>query len=298
MTIETDYKLYSDVAIPGMISGLGNPQVLPFVNRVGATLETWTITPPATPDANADYKLTIAGLMVKFRTGDSTTTAQLGTGLYNAIRSSPEVFRLIDATLNGTTGVITLKSRFLNTPFTPTVNAGETTADLVAAKTVSAGSVAAIPFGRFVGRKSAYEFNNSYVNTSPLPVGECSLIDSAAAFSGGGYNVLGITMSTHAIERKDYGPAMKNAEYQSLDILNVLTHTNDIKGIWVECVEADITSNDPCYIAVGTGNQGKASKTASGNVNASTYAQFVSPAIQSVGYNLVLVQFRRPGIAA
>ena len=110
VTGQTNFSRYMPVALPGMLSGIGTNQIFPHTNTLSA-LDTVTVTPPDTVDNSTLYKLTINGTTISFTTDSSATTAELGAGLYAAIRVDPIVYGLVDAALNTGTGVITLTAR-------------------------------------------------------------------------------------------------------------------------------------------------------------------------------------------
>lgn len=281
---QTSYKRYMDHALPGVIEGMGPYRGLPYSNSQGGAQAVYTITPPATVDPNTTYRLNIGTVPIKFTTGAGTTAAQLGAGLHGQIRTNPEAYRLVDTELNASTGVITATVRFVNMPLSIVPLSSETTNDLVVANTIPPGtSGIVIPFGRFVGRKANYEVN-PVTGDSPA-----TLIDSAAAFDAGGYEVLGITMKTFT-EKVGRFEATQSG-YKYMQVMNVLDHCGTIEGIWTEAVEPDIKRTDPVYISITDGS--KVTKNPSGNLSLGSRAKFQSDCIQSAGYNMVLVYFNR-----
>lgn len=281
---QTHYRRYMDHTLPGIIEGMGPYRGLPYTNSQGGAQAVYTVTPPATVDANATYRLNVGTVPIKFTTGTGTTPAQLGAGLHGQIRTDPEAFRLVDTNLDPATGVITLTVRFVNMGLSITANSSDTTNDLVIANTVPPGvEGAVIPFGRFVGRKADYEVD-PVTGDSPA-----SLIDNANAFGAGGYEVLGVTMKTFT-EKVGRFEATQSG-YKFGQVMNVLDHCGTIEGIWTEAVEPDIKRTDPVYISVADGS--KVTKNPTGNVDISSRAKFQSDCIQSAGYHLVLVYFNR-----
>ncbi|HEY9643069.1 MAG TPA: hypothetical protein V6C57_21450 [Coleofasciculaceae cyanobacterium] len=268
------------IAIPGQIIGMGPYMANPFVNTAGATLATYTITPPATVDASTAYSLSFDGIVVSFTSGGSTTTAQLGQGLLNAIRANPLVNRKADFTLNAGTGVITAIARFYNTAIAITSPSNATTTnDLTIANTVAIGTTSVVPYGRFVGR------------TTEVPDPISGLSEAKLINSTSGFTVLGVTMKAFA-EKIGRGPTAV-VGYAPQTTMNVLQDTVGIKGIWVECVETSIVETDSVYIAVGAGNEGKASKTSSGNIDLTARARFITGTqIDPTGKTIVGVSLR------
>lgn len=268
-------------AVPGMIRGMGNYRGIPYTNTVGGTQGVYTITPPATPDASATYKLTVDGSnTVSVTTDDSPTAPELGTLLYNAMRTDPQIYRKMDLALNSSTGVITATSLFFGVAIAFTSNSTETTNDLTIATTTAPATGSGIPFGRFVGKKSTYSIDP---NTG---FGQASLINAAS-----GFEVVGMTLKVF-LEKERHGQDADSL-YPFKYVMSVMEDCGTIQGVCVEVVEPDITMNDPLYVAVGAGNEGKATKTASGNVDISTKGKFITNAFQSLGKNLAYVFFRR-----
>lgn len=259
--------------MPGTIEGFAPYSALPYVNSVGGVAPVYTITPPATIDASANYSLTIDGITVTYATPSSgATTLSVGAGLFAALRAEAQIFRKANFDLNGTSGVITVTSLLLNVPLAITSPSNATTTnDLTIAQTVNAGVETRIPFGRFVGRKSTYSID-SLTGVSPA-----SLIDAAT-----GYEVLGITMK-QIFEKDRIGPQAQ-ANYPFMSVMNVINNTGTNKGLWTEVVDLNINPmTDSLYIAVAGANAGKASNQSSGNVDYSAKAKFVSSTL--VGIN-------------
>lgn len=271
------------IALPGMYIGMGPYYANPYVNLGALTQATYTITPPATVDTNTTYSLSIDGLTASFTTGGATTTVQLGQGLFNAIRANGELFRKADASFNSSSGVVTLAARFYNTLLTITSPSNSTTTnDLTIANTVGVGSATDIPYGRFVGRQST---------DSVDPIS--GLSNAKLISSNSGFTLLGITMKSFH-EKNVVGPTARSG-YPVQSVMSVLEDVVGIKGIWVECVETDIVATDSVYVAVGTGNEGKASKTSSGNVDATARCKFVTAAqLDPNGKSIVGVSIKRP----
>lgn len=278
---QIDFQRDMPLAVPGMIRGMGPYRGIPYCNTVGGRQGVYTITPPATPDASKTYKLIIDGTNTVSVTTDSTPTPlELGTALYTAMRQDPQVYRKMDLTLNNATGVITATATFYNVAIAFTTNSAETTNDITIATTTAPATGREIYFGRFVGKKTTYSID-------PLTgIAQASMIDSAT-----GYEVLGTTLKVFR-EKNKQGPDAEGC-YPFGAVLNVLEDCGTMQGNCVEVVEPDITMNDPLYVAVAAGNEGKATKTAAGNVDISAKGRFISNAFQALGKNLAYVFFRR-----
>ncbi|PHK00173.1 hypothetical protein VF04_04520 [Nostoc linckia z7] len=266
-------------ALPGMLSGFGSCTILPHINSVAA-FDTVTITPPATVDNSKEYKVIVNGRTVSFTTDANATTAELGAGLYAAIQQDPVVYGLVDVALNTGTSVITLTARTVDLPLTVATNSADTTNDIAIAKTVSTSSNAIIPFGRFVGRKS------TYTRDTLEGVSQATLIDATS-----GYEVLGVTLSSQATQKVGRFSAAKDG-YAFDTVMNVLKNIGTYKGVWVESVDADLAIGDTPYIAVASGNEGKITKTSSGNLAAGSNIKIISAAQQSFGKNIALIEIK------
>lgn len=277
------YNYYMPLGLPGIYEGMGQYRAQTYINGASGTQPTYTITPPATVDANTAYKVTVDGVQVTATSGGATTTAQLGTLLYNALRQEGLVYRKADITVNTSTGVITLVSRTINQTLAIAVNSAETTNDLTVANTVAAGTAVTIPHGRFVGRLASY-------GKDPISgLSNAALVNHATNFTSGGGQILGVVMKNF-VEKTSRGP-LAVAEIPFGGMMDVMNSVGTLKGIWVESVESDIVMTDTLYVAVGAGNEGKVSKTSSGNIDLSAKGRFVSDAVTALGKNIVLVQF-------
>ena len=275
---QTNYAAYMPPAMAGMINGMGNFVALPYLNNVNA-LDTWTFTPPGTVSNSTEYKIVAAGNTIAFTTDANATAAELMAGLYAAARNDAQFWSDVDIALDTGTNVITLTARGVGQKLaassTPTG-----TNPIVVANSVAASSGSPIPFGRFVGRKSTYFFD-------PLDgAGSAALIDHAS-----NYTVLGATIASQVVEKTGrFGDAVKEG-YPVGSWMDTMVDTGTIKGMWVECVETDITPTDSAYIAIAAGNEGKLTKSSSSTVNVSTKVKILSNTQQAFGKNIVLVKF-------
>lgn len=55
--------------------------------------------------------------------------------------------------------------------------------------------------------------------------------------------------------------------YRFGDVMDVLERTFSADGIWVECVESDLTPSDSVYISVSAGQEGKVTRTSASNID-------------------------------
>lgn len=279
VTGQINFSRYMPPALPGMLSGMGTNQIYPHTNTISA-LDTVTITPPATVDNNKEYKLAVNSITVSFITDANATTAELGVGLYTAIQSDPVLYGMVDAALNTSTSVITLTARTVDFVINAFTNTADTTNDITIAKTINNFTNLIIPFGRFVGRKSGYP-RDTRENVSAA-----TLIDATS-----GYEILGVTVSSQATQKVGTFSGAKDG-YAFGTTMNVLKNTGTYKGIWIEAAEADIAIGDTPYIAITTGNEGKISKTSSGNLAAGSGVKIISATQESFGRFIALCEVK------
>lgn len=276
---QRNFNRYMPNGLPGMMSGMGSAQIYPHMNTLG-TLDTFTVTPPATVDNSSVYSVSVNGVTVSFTTDANATTAELGTGLYNLMRQDPEFYSLVEVTINTSTSVITLVSRAVGTTLTVVADPAALTNVITVAKTVSTSSNLIIPFGRFVGRLS------SYARDQRQNVSTATLVNAAS-----GFELLGVTLSSHATEKVGrFGQAQDGYAFGTT--MNVVKNTGTYKGVYVECVEPNLVIGDSARIAVGAGNEGKLTKETSGTINVSTSVIIVSATEVVFGRNIVLAEVK------
>lgn len=271
-----NYNQYYDRAIPGMREGSINfPRVRALILKKGAIKEVWTIAIPASPTASTTYSVTLNnGLGVaRFTTDASPTQAELQTGILNVIRANP---------MFGQRGIAAISStNILFTALNLGIENLLTTSGLTVTKTTAAVMPSLVPFGRFVARAAG--------DTDPYLAGLPSATTDI---------VMGITHIVHDIEStpsRFAGSSGLGTTYPYLDVMDVVDRTGESGGVWVECVESDITINDPVYVSVAAGHEGKATKTSSGTIDISNKAAFLRPPVASSNGTLsVLVGFNIP----
>jgi hypothetical protein len=282
-TGQLNYQQYMPQGVPGTMRGMGSYRVEPYLNNATGRRAVVTITPPSTPDANQLYSLLIDGIFgVNVTTDSSPTAVELGQLIYDAIRANPQLFRYLDPSLNTSSGVVTITQNYFNTALTIVQsNAASTTNDLTIQATTAPGTGAMIPYGRFVGRKSTFTMDSNGVSAA-------ALIDDATANV---WTVLGPTLKDF-YEKDRKGPDAL-VGYPFGRTMSVLEDTGTYQGVLVEVVESDIKAGDPLYIAVAAGNEGKASKTSSSNIDVSARGRFVSDAFTALGLRLAYVYWKR-----
>jgi hypothetical protein len=276
----TNYNSKYDVATPGLCSGdTTSLLVQTFVNNGGASKEQWTIATPATVDNSTEYVITVDELTLSYTTDGTATQAELVTGLQASYDANILAGARFEMETSGTTLLITAK--FYDQTIAVSVNSGDTTNDLTATKSTSASTGATVPFGRCVARTTG-----DAVRAAKLPTADTDVI-------------LGITLNPKDVERNGIGDAIATRTvYKANEPMDVLVQTNSAEGIWVECVESDITIDDTIYVSVASGYEGMATKTSTDNINISSYASFASNVqtahADNVGSNMILVRFNKP----
>lgn len=279
---QSNYSRYMSPALAGMMSGIGSAIIIPGLNNY-ATYDTVTITPPGTVDNSATYTVTIAAigggqknLSESFTTDSSATTAELGTGLYNAMITDPEFYSAVNVALNTSTSVITLTARSVGTVLTVTSNSSVTTNDLTIAKTVTGAANGIIPFGRFVGRLATYY-------RDPVEgIGTMSLVNHASNFSH-----YGVTILSQATEQVGM---FQNAQdgYAFGKTMEILRNSGTFRGIYIETVEPDLVFSDTARIQITAGNEGKLTKSTSSTVDVSSNVTILASTQQAFGKNITL----------
>lgn len=265
---------------PGLFKSSGSAVIMPYVNSAGLTAPVYTITPPATVDASALYTLSIDSIPVSVTTDGTPTTLELGTLLYNAIRTNPEIFRLAQFALNTSTGVITVTGSYFNQPLTIVQdNAGTTTNDLVIANTVAAAGGTNLGIGLAVGTQSSYVADKY----GRYPA---NAIDHASNYTFRGFSAREI------VEPDKVGP-LAEPTYKPGQVFGVVTDVGTREALLVQCVEATLTPADSAYIAVAGADAGKVTSNASGTMDVSSRVTIVSNAFTANDKNLVYVYFRR-----
>jgi hypothetical protein len=258
----TDYSRYLSPAHPGMFHGLGDPRIDAYVNRNSPLNDIWEVAIVA-PVVNTVYEVIVDGCKATYKAVTGETQATLGLNLYKSIVQNPLVYRTAQFTYDPTAHSITIESREAKDLVV--------TSNLTATQTQNAGVLPPpIPFGRAVASKSTY---NSKEVTLPTAASDV---------------IKGVAISTHWIER--IGVPAGLAAYRPLDSVNVCDRTNNLKGVYVQCVEADIVEADPVYVAVSSPNQGKFTKTATGNIAVLTAAFRSGTITTPEGGNMILLQ--------
>ena len=105
-----------------------------------------------------------------------------------------------------------------------------------------------------------------------------------------GYEVLGVTLSSQATQGVGYFANAKDG-YAFGTVMNVLKNIGTYKGVWVEAVDPDLAIGDTPYIAVATGNEGKITKTSSGNL-AAAGIKIISATEQTFGKYIALCEVK------
>jgi hypothetical protein len=271
------YSKTMDVATPGALSGDPSSHLTKaYINAAATAKQVHTITTPATVDASTLYSITVGDVTVSYTSDASPTQTELVNGLYNAFRTNPEARSLKEIAISGTTLLLT--SPRLEDTITVSVNSADTTNDLGVSITTAQNLGTAIPFGVFVARASG-----ATLGQAKLPTANTD-------------KVLGITTIHQNIEKNLIGDKAI-AEYAPMEVMDVLERCNSLDGVWVQCVESDITIDDTVYVVASGANAGFATKTSTSNISLATVASFKS-GTQAVnrdnnGTYMVLVRFNQ-----
>lgn len=276
----TNYNLRYDVATPGLCSGdTTSLLVQTYVNNAGTAKEQWTIETPATPDNSTEYIIYADELTISYTTDGTASQAELAAGLKASYDANIIAGARFDFVVDGTDLVLTAK--YIDQTIAVTVNDADTTEDLVAVKTTSSSAGNTVPFGRFVARSAG-----DGERAAKLPTADTDTI-------------LGVTLNAKDIERNGIGDSSATRTVYKGEVpMDVLVQTNSAEGVWVECVENDITIDDTIYVSVASGYEGMATKTSTDNIDISAYASFASSVktahADNVGKYMVLVRFNKP----
>lgn len=277
--MQRTYESYLAKAVPGLLHGLGDAKIDKFCNSGGLITDTWEVTIPTSVTPNTTYEVKVDGISASYKTSSSSTAAELESSLFMAMRTSPLFTSKAEAVLDSVNHKIIITGRLVNTAIAVTTSPTALTATHT---TTSLQSLSLIPFGRFVGRKPGYLYN------------QASLITQASD------EVVGITMSTHAVTQVEqhipntyaYGASMA-VGYKPLDVMNVVSRTSELTGVYTECVEDDIQLTDQVYVSFASGNEGKATKSPTQSIPMSSFAKFERPSQVELGINLVLISFNK-----
>lgn len=266
-----------DVATPGALSGDPTSHLTKaYINAAATAKQVHTVTTPATVDASTLYSITVDDVTVSYTSDASPTQTELRDGLYNALRTNPEIGSLKDVAISGTT--ILLTSRRLEDTHVVSVNSGDTTNDLGVSITTAQNLGSAIPFGVFVARASG-----DALGQAKLPAANTD-------------KILGITTIHQNIEKNLIGDSAI-VEYKPMEVMDVIERCNSLDGVWVQCVESDIDIDDTVYVVASGANAGFATKTSTSNISLATVASFCSgtQAINRDNYGtyMVLVRFNK-----
>lgn len=277
---QTFYNRDIPAGEPGLFKSAGNAVIMPFVNTVGLVAPVYTVTPPATVDASAEYVLSINGYEVSVTSDASPTALELGTALYNKIRTQADVFRLAQFALNTSTGVITITASYFNEPLTIVhANAAARTNDLTIANTVAPSGGSNIGIGLAVGTQSSYvpDRHGRY---------PADVITHATNYTFRGFSAREI------VEPDVIGP-MAEPVFKPGQAFGVVADVGTREALLVQCVESSLTPASVARIAVSGADAGKVTSNTSGTMDTSAQIKIVSNAFTANGKNLVYVYYRR-----
>lgn len=275
--MQKEYTSRFLVAVPGMFEGTGQGLILPYRNSATSTKETWTVTVPATVNANATYTLTISDVVqppisVSVDTGATPpTTAQLRDQLVQQIKFNPVFNGLVSHSTGASTVLLThrLPGREL------TVSVSANANPLVAAKTTPATNPGWIDFGVAVTATSS---------------------EHARLPAAGDTTLAGFTVLTEHSQKSTVGSFVDTdirTGYPPRDTMNVLRRCNDLRGMWVPTLETSFNITDPVYVNVTAEHEGWVQKTnANSAIDISAKSSLVEGVTKTFGnLSLVLIHF-------
>jgi hypothetical protein len=279
---QTSYRTDMYVALPGMLSGMGSSRILPHMNDVGA-VDSYLLSIAAILP-NTEYSVLINGEKVTYQSDDTPTSAEISTGIYNAIRMRPTAYRLADVSKDATANTVSLTARIQGVPLSISAQGFTVTNPVKGTPIYESGAVnLLLPFGRFVGRKKDYKLDPRE------GVSSVTLIDEP----GDTYEVLGITLRSHHTEQVGHFGWAKSG-YAFGDTCNVMEDTGTIKGVWTECVEPDLKIGEKAYCAIAPGQKSKLTRDPSGK-DLSQVCRIVGATEPTIGGFMALCQFNRYG---
>lgn len=164
MPFRTDYALYPDQFVEGQIVDSIPHDIITLANSAGQVKQLDTITIGTVANATI-YTYSAFGQTVTFTSSGAATTAEVTTGLLNAIRANSVLFGKLLPASSGA-GTITLTARYAGTAnsFSSTVSGTGATV----ATTTAAAEPAILPFGRAVATLSTDSVNSGrLINAAP-----------------------------------------------------------------------------------------------------------------------------------
>ncbi|MFB2832941.1 hypothetical protein [Floridanema evergladense] len=182
MPFRTDYPLYPDTLVEGLLVDSIPHDIITLSNNASGVKQVATVTVGTAADATV-YSIIVDGVTVSVNSGASATATTIRDALIAAIKQSPLVYGKLIPT--GGIGTVVLTARNSGTPggFTPTISGGGT--GYAIAATTAAADPTVIAFGRALTTSSTEAANT------------CRQINAALS----GTNVLrGVSCRTNAFE--------------------------------------------------------------------------------------------------
>lgn len=235
------YGYKFDVAVPGLVSGLGTPRVHYSVNSSNDQYQEVVIAAPASPTADATYRIQMMPSeghpgFADYKTDANPTQAEAGEGIYKAIVAS-EIYDFYHVSYDLVNFEIKLKSRRsgVNSTFTQVAKAPESLpgATVSVTEEQAATTTSPIPYGRFVVRLPGTDDPDEV----RLPTTNSGVI------------VKGVTQETWFNTKNGIGLGARGDEYKPNDVMNVLSHSLQTEGIWVEA-DGEFSVDATIYIDV------------------------------------------------
>lgn len=260
--MQKNYPQKFDISRAGFLSGLGVPRVRALKNTADTKADYSVLTIPAAPTASTVYSVTDpSGNVTSYTTDATPTQSGLALGMLDALRNSPTYDLATPKLVNN---VLTVTSRSEIDVFQLVGHAA------FGITTFNFGAITpSVPFGVLVAHRSTDA-------------------DDEARLPGLATDkIVGVAMSTHAIEKTAIGQGAQVA-YPANEAMDVLDRCNALDGIWVRCVESDLSISEPLFVKVGGAMAGYLTRSAAGNI-ALTNASLVKGTVTNSDNSLMVL---------
>lgn len=187
MPFRTDYSLYPDTLIEGLLVDSIPHDIITLANNAAGVKQVATITVGTAAD-NTVYTLVVDGVTVSINSGTSATATTIRDALVAAIKQSPLVYAKLIPTTGSGTVVLTARNSGTVGGFTPTISGGGT--GYAIAATTAPADPSVIVFGR------------ALTTSSTEGQGTCRQINAALSST----NIFrGVSSRTNAFESQGTG---------------------------------------------------------------------------------------------
>jgi hypothetical protein len=273
------YGLYYDQAVPGQVQGTEKEKVRTLKNSALSSPQIITVTPSAAGTAAATYRLIFD---VPGKTTDqssvtaaftaSHSVAQITSALASAINYNETLFQLGVATSTANVVSIAGRSGVSNYANGATASGGTITLAIANASFMESSPIG---FGLFVAPNASDSYN------------EARLPDTTNS------KIVGVTKTVSDIEKIGIYQNAK-AAFHPNEVMDVVSDTLGNEGMWMRCVETDISHTDTIYASAAAATRGWVTRTPGANsVAVANKAKVMKPSqINRDGSAVVLVELR------